>query len=63
MAKEGLGNPIKIKPENKGKFTKYCKGLGELSVTEKCIAKGKASKNAKTRKRATFAANVRKFKK
>ena len=62
MAKQGLGN-INIKPENKGTFTKYCKGLGEPGVTAKCIAKGKQSKNAKTRKRATFAANAKKWNK
>jgi len=59
MAKEGLGNPIKIKPENKGKFTKYCKGLGELSVTEKCINQAKKSKNTITRKRGVFAENAK----
>jgi len=36
---------IKIKPENKGKFTNYCKGLGMSSVTAECIAKGKKSKS------------------
>jgi len=60
MADKGLGD-IKIKPENKGTFTKYCKGLGEPGVTAKCIAKGKASKNPKTRKRATFADNAKKW--
>jgi len=59
---EGLGK-IEIKKENKGKFTKYCKDMGESGVTEKCIAKGKASKNAKTRKRATFAKNARSWNK
>lgn len=49
---------IHIKPENKGKFTEYCGG----KVTEECIAKGKKSKDPKIRKRATFAANARKWK-
>ena len=49
------GSTIKIKPENKGKFTEYCGG----KVTSSCIEKGKNSKNPLTRKRATFAANVR----
>ena len=63
MMQQGLGNPvIKIKKKNKGTFTKYCKGLGEPGVTAKCIAKGKASKNSKTRKRAVFAGNAKKFK-
>lgn len=50
---------IYIKPENRGKFTKYCKG----KVTQKCIDKGKKSSDPKIRKRATFAENARKWKK
>ena len=46
---------IKIKPENKGKFTEYCGG----NVTQECIAKGKNSPDPKIRKRVTFAANAR----
>lgn len=49
---------IFIKPENKGKFTEYCKG----KVTTSCIQKGKNSSDPKIRKRATFAANTRKWK-
>ena len=61
--KEGLAfSSIHIKPENKGKFTDYCEGLGFSGVTNECITKGKASKNAKTRKRATFAKNARSWK-
>ena len=52
------GSKIYIKPENRGKFTEYCGG----NVTAACIAKGKRSPNAKIRKRATFAANARKWK-
>ena len=52
---------IYIKPENKGKFTDYCKSLGYSGVTNECISKGKQSKSAKTRKRATFADNARKW--
>ena len=52
------GSGIHIKPENKGKFTKYCKG----KVTSECIAKGKRSSDPAVRKRATFAANARKWK-
>lgn len=59
MKEEGLGNPIKIDPENKGTFTKFCTGLGEPGVTQKCIDKGKDSKNPLTRKRATFADNAK----
>ena len=47
--------PIRIKPENKGKFTKYCGG----KVTSACIAKGKKSKSPAVRKQATFAKNAR----
>ena len=47
-----------IKKENRGKFTDYCGG----KVTSECIAKGKRSSNPTIRKRATFAANARKWK-
>jgi len=53
---------ISIDKENVGTFTKYCKGLGELSVTKKCIEKGKKSKNKTTKKRAVFADNAKKWK-
>ncbi len=52
------GNKIHIKKENRGKFTDYCGG----KVTSECIAKGKSSPNPAIRKRATFAANARKWK-
>lgn len=52
------GGKIHIKPENRGKFTKYCGG----KVTSECIARGKRSSDPAVRKRATFAQNVRKFK-
>ena len=52
------GGSIYIKPENRGKFTKYCGG----KVTSECIARGKRSSDPAVRKRATFAQNVRKFK-
>ena len=50
---------IELDPKNKGAFTKYCKGLGELSVTQACIDKGKKSKNPVTKKRAVFADNAK----
>lgn len=53
------GSKIKIKKENKGKFTEYCGG----QVTSECIRRGKNSSNPKIRKRATFADNARKWKK
>jgi hypothetical protein len=60
MAQKGLAESgIHIKPENRGKFTSYCKGLGYDGVTSECIAKGKKSKNPATRKRSVFAQNAR----
>lgn len=52
------GGKIHIKKANRGKFTKYCGG----KVTSACIAKGKRSSDPAVRKRATFAANARKWK-
>lgn len=52
------GSGIHIKKANRGKFTDYCGG----KVTSACIAKGKASSSPTIRKRATFAANARKWK-
>lgn len=52
------GKGIHIKKKNRGKFTEYCGG----KVTDECIRKAKKSKNPKLRKRATFAANARKWK-
>lgn len=52
------GGGIKIKEKNKGSFTRYCGG----NVTNECIRKGKNSPDPKIRKRATFAANARKWK-
>lgn len=52
------GNKIHIKKANRGKFTEYCGG----TVTSECIQRGKHSSDPKIRKRATFAANARKWK-
>ena len=52
------GGDIHIKKKNRGKFTAYCGG----KVTSECIARGKRSSNPAIRKRATFAANARKWK-
>lgn len=52
------GSGIHIKESQKGSFTKYCKG----KVTNECIQKGKNSPDPKIRKKATFAANARKWK-
>ena len=56
-------NKIYIDPKNKGTFTAWCKRQGYGGVTEKCIQKGKRSKNPTTRKRATFAGSARGWKK
>lgn len=52
------GGGIHIKKKNRGKFTSYCGG----KVTSECIARGKRSSSPAIRKRATFAANARKWK-
>ena len=52
------GGGIHIKKKNRGKFTSYCGG----KVTSECIARGKRSSSPTIRKRATFAANARKWK-
>lgn len=54
----GEGGDIHIKKANRGKFTDYCGG----KVTSECIARGKRSSSPTIRKRATFAANARKWK-
>lgn len=53
------GSGIHIKKKNRGKFTEYCEG----EVTDECINRAKKSKNSKLRKRATFAANSRRWSK
>lgn len=52
------GHKIHIKESQKGSFTKWCGG----NVTSECIQRGKNSSNPKIRKKATFAANARKWK-
>lgn len=49
---------IHIKKKNRGSFTRWCKG----KVTEECIRRGKNSSNPAIRKKATFAANARRWK-
>lgn len=53
--------PIKIKPENKGKFTKFAKskGKGVQDAAEEVVKDPKASK--KLKKRAVFAKNAKKW--
>lgn len=51
------GSKIHIKNKNKGTFTTYCNG----KVTNECIRRGKNSSDPAIRKKATFAANARKW--
>lgn len=57
LFKKGGKHKIHIKKENRGKFTDYCGG----KVTSECISRGKNSSSPAIRKRATFAANARKW--
>lgn len=59
LSKKGNKQKIKIKESQKGSFTRYCGG----NVTAECISRGKNSPDPKIRKKATFAANVRKWNK
>lgn len=52
------GSKIHIKKKNRGSFTRWCGG----NVTNECIRRGKNSSNPKIRKKATFAANARRWK-
>ena len=52
------GSGIHIKKSHEGLFTQYCNG----KVTNECIQRGKHSSDPKIRRRATFAANARKWK-
>jgi len=63
MAEKKKKSGIHIKPENKGKFTSYCKSKGYGGVTGECIEDGLASKSAAVRKRANFARNAKSWNK
>lgn len=52
------GGKIHIKKKNRGSFTRYCNG----KVTNECIRRGKNSPDPAIRKKATFAANARRWK-
>ena len=54
---------IKIKKENRGKFTRHCRRAGYEGVTNECIKEGLASKSAGLRKQAQFALNSRSWNK
>ena len=49
--KKWIGSAIK----RPGAFSRWCRGKGYKSVTAACIAEGKRSSNATTRRRASLA--------
>lgn len=55
--------PIKIKDENKGKFTAWAKRHGHKGVTNAAIEEGLASRLASVRKQAQFAKNAKEWNK
>lgn len=57
-------SPIRIKPENKGKFTAKAKraGMGVQAYANKVLKKGSGATPA-TKKQANFARNAAKWKK
>lgn len=54
---------IMIKPENRGKFTNWCKRHGYDGATATCEQEGLASKSSSVRKMANFSRNAKKWKK
>jgi hypothetical protein len=58
MSKSG----IHIKPENKGKFTKYAKSQGESVQQAASSVLGNPKASGKLKKEANFARNARKWK-
>jgi oligoendopeptidase F len=54
---------IRIKPRNKGKLRKAAKAKKGRKIPVKKLQQMKRSKSPKTRKRATFALNARKWRK
>jgi oligoendopeptidase F len=57
------GSGIRIKPANKGKLRKAAKAKKGRKIPVKKLQQMKRSKSPKTRKRATFALNARKWRK
>lgn len=54
---------IKIKEENKGKFTEWAKRHGHKGVTNAAIEEGLASRLSSVRKQAQFAKNAKSWNK
>jgi oligoendopeptidase F len=59
----GRRKPIRIKKANQGKLRKSTGTKKGKNISVSKLRKMKRSKNAKTRKRATFALNARKWNK
>lgn len=59
---QGAAEAIK-RHHTKGAFTRWCKSQGFSGVTDECIAKGLASKNPTTVRRANLAKQFRRAKK
>ena len=59
-----MASGIKIKPENRGKFTAKAKaaGMGVQAYARKALAKGSKA-SAETKKQANFARNAKHWKK
>jgi oligoendopeptidase F len=54
--------PIRIKKKNRGKLRKTAKAKKGKKIPVSTLRRLKKSKNPKTRRRATFALNARKWK-
>jgi oligoendopeptidase F len=63
MARRKRKSGIRIKPSNKGKLRKSTGTKKGKKIPVSKLRQMKRSKNPKTRKRANFALNARKFKK
>lgn len=63
MARKRRRSGIKIKKSNRGKLRKTAKTKKNKKIPVSTLRRLKRSKNPKTRKRATFALNARKWKK
>lgn len=63
MARRKRKSGIRIKKSNRGKLRKSAKTKKGRKIPVSKLRKMKRSKNPKTRKRATFALNARKWRK
>ena len=63
MARRRRRRKIRIKPSNRGKLRKTAGAKKGQKIPASKLRKMKRSKNPKTRRRATFALNARKWRK